>query len=425
MPIPHWPTNRRTFGLVLLLAFGMSVPSSLALQAPAAPAPQTAPKSGVPCPAPQVAPAPPAAKAIPLVISPQPTDKTQHPKTYCGTAKLAKPCRIGDTLVVSFDNLQQWMDGNKVNPASIYLVLNGREMKGLTSRGPSISYRSLEFTLAQIGDQPNDNRATWNTLITELRDGSSLHVSVSSGGAPPFPDPVDVPFEVFPSWTWAVVVLLLVMMVGFLMMAVQSDIVRDASSILGIKQSYSLARCQMAWWFFLVSTAYCYIWLTLNDHDSLTQGVLILTGISAATGLAGTVIAGSTGEDGKKQADDQAALQDRLAALPAVIAAETDPVAKADLQAELADKTASLKAIAKKGASDGLLFDLLRDDTGISFHRFQMVGWTVILGFVFIAAVYSQLTMPDFNATLLGLMGISSGTYIGFKASNLPKQSGS
>jgi hypothetical protein len=29
--------------------------------------------------------------------------------------------------------------------------------------------------------------------------------------------------------------------------------------------------------------------------------------------------------------------------------------------------------------------------------------------------------MPDFSATLLGLMGISSGTYIGFKASDAPK----
>ena len=65
--------------------------------------------------------------------------------------------------------------------------------------------------------------------------------------------------------------------------------------------------------------------------------------------------------------------------------------------------------------------DILRDETGISFHRFQMAGWTVVLGFVFVAAVYSQLAMPDFSATLLGLMGISSGTYIGFKIPDPPK----
>jgi hypothetical protein len=44
-----------------------------------------------------------------------------------------------------------------------------------------------------------------------------------------------------------------------------------------------------------------------------------------------------------------------------------------------------------------------------------MVVWTIILGVVFAARVKSDLVMPDFSATLLGLMGISSGTYIGFK----------
>lgn len=38
-----------------------------------------------------------------------------------------------------------------------------------------------------------------------------------------------------------------------------------------------------------------------------------------------------------------------------------------------------------------------------------------MLGIMFISSVYNNLTMPEFSATLLGLMGISSGTYIGFK----------
>ena len=53
--------------------------------------------------------------------------------------------------------------------------------------------------------------------------------------------------------------------------------------------------------------------------------------------------------------------------------------------------------------------------TGISIHRFQMFAWTLILGVIFIGSVYKNLEMPQFSATLLGLMGISSGTYLGFK----------
>ena len=39
----------------------------------------------------------------------------------------------------------------------------------------------------------------------------------------------------------------------------------------------------------------------------------------------------------------------------------------------------------------------------------------VVLGVIFLVSVYNNLEMPEFSAGLLGLMGISSGTYLGFK----------
>lgn len=39
----------------------------------------------------------------------------------------------------------------------------------------------------------------------------------------------------------------------------------------------------------------------------------------------------------------------------------------------------------------------------------------LVLGGIFLTAVLWDLTMPEFSATMLALMGISSGTYIGFK----------
>ena len=44
-----------------------------------------------------------------------------------------------------------------------------------------------------------------------------------------------------------------------------------------------------------------------------------------------------------------------------------------------------------------------------------MFVWTLVLGVIFVASVYNDLSMPEFSATLLGLMGISSGTYLGVK----------
>ena len=62
-----------------------------------------------------------------------------------------------------------------------------------------------------------------------------------------------------------------------------------------------------------------------------------------------------------------------------------------------------------------MLYDLLAENNQVSFYRFQIFVWTLILGIMFVLSVYNELAMPEFSATLLGLLGISAGTYVGFK----------
>jgi len=51
----------------------------------------------------------------------------------------------------------------------------------------------------------------------------------------------------------------------------------------------------------------------------------------------------------------------------------------------------------------------------VVLHRVQVVVWTIVLGGAFVYLVARDLEMPAFDATLLTLMGISSGAYLGFK----------
>jgi hypothetical protein len=162
----------------------------------------------------------------------------------------------------------------------------------------------------------------------------------------------------------------------------------------GLQRPYSLGRMQMAWWFLLVSAAYLFIWLITDNRDSLTTGVLILTGISAATGLGSQVVAGA----GSASAAGTASV------VPSPVIVPGEPPAQVVANAP-----------AGPAVSRGFLNDILGDENGISFDRFQMAAWTIVLGVVFGVEVMKDLTMPDFSPTLLGLMGISSGTYIGFK----------
>ena len=63
-----------------------------------------------------------------------------------------------------------------------------------------------------------------------------------------------------------------------------------------------------------------------------------------------------------------------------------------------------------------LYLDLITDrDGGTVLYRVQILAWTVVLGLVFLVGIYRDVSMPDFNATLLTLMAISGGSYIGFK----------
>ena len=106
---------------------------------------------------------------------------------------------------------------------------------------------------------------------------------------------------------------------------------------------------------------------------------------------------------------DLAALDQRIAERQADVAARTVRLNQIDDQAQ------ALSRAVQPSTSGGFWTDLLSDQNGVSFHRFQIVVWTGVLSVIFIYTVYDSLAMPDFDAKLLGLMGISSGTYLGFK----------
>ena len=158
-------------------------------------------------------------------------------------------------------------------------------------------------------------------------------------------------------------------------------------------------------------------------------------GISAATAL-GAVLIDSAGGDAAltQAASDRLALlaahenaQQNLATAQAIAAAApTDAVAQktlADASAAAAVVDAKLLAVNKQlnrvatvPQTRGFFRDILSDSTGtVGLHRFQIVVWTTVLGIIFLVSVVTELSMPEFSATLLATMGISAGTYLGFK----------
>jgi chromosome condensin MukBEF ATPase and DNA-binding subunit MukB len=179
------------------------------------------------------------------------------------------------------------------------------------------------------------------------------------------------------------------------------------------------------------------IWLITGALDTITASLLGLMGISAGTALSEALIDSGkdTAQEGQlqdltaeKQSLEQTIeqLQSELADLNSKSSPAPEDIANRDsLNKQLQDTRTRLAQVnqqivtitpaSSSGVSRGFLQDILANPSGYSFHRFQIFAWTIVLGIMFVSSVYNRLTMPEFSATLLGLMGLSSGTYIGFK----------
>jgi hypothetical protein len=304
--------------------------------------------------------------------------------------------------VEHLDTLLKQADAANTKPV---LFLNGQEMTNVFGRLAGAPDDSGKGTLLFALDRDASNRDAWKPFLSQ----PSLHpaivrLSVGLHGQQPIPsDWVNFQLTVLHvSWLVAWTILFLFLLVVFVWKARTTPLLREEGVPPGGGlAAYSLAKSQMAWWFFLVLAAYLLLYMVTWDFNTITAGTLGLIGISAGTGLAGAIV------DSSKQ--------DQFLAERKQLQAEQATAPAAARAAEITARLAAIDTQLETAKHQDFLSDILTDAEGYSFHRFQMLVWTIVLGVVFMICVYNDLIMPDFGATLLGLMGISSGTYVGFK----------
>jgi hypothetical protein len=328
---------------------------------------------------------------------------------------------LGGTITIPISGLANWKE-NKHDICKAILYIADQPLKGMYPRNCH-AVNSLEFDLER-----DDLKSAWAAILgapdgftrkTKVAVGFEDGSMLAEGGS------IELTL-IRTDWVFWTCLSFFILAVGlFFYLAVKSSILCDQPVPVGPSErgTFSLGRCQMAFWFFVVLAAYLLIWIITGDRDTLSSSALALIGISSATGLGAFAI------DASKRADAQTQLQasqqerDSLNSRIAEINAKADKTD--DEKRELSEKNARLTqlnaSIAQLGAttapmkSEGFFKDILTDRNGVSLHRFQIAVWTVVLGFIFVISVYNTLGMPEFSGTLLALMGISNGTYIGFK----------
>ncbi len=349
--------------------------------------------------------------------------------------------QLDDIIQVKVDRLAEWSKTN--DPGKLVPYINGLAIRGNypVEIEPARSLLTFHLELSP------ENREIWTDLLgapTSLEHPVTLSVGLEDDTHSSFDtvygDRKRVPLTVIsPAYGVIAAVLTLLTMVLLLWLARTSNLIRETgpSPVGGKLRPYNLGRAQMAFWFFLVYVSYLGIWLITGSLDTITASLLALIGISAGTALSEEMI--NSGKDTANATQLQELSAEKTAleqSLPDLQAQAAGLNARADLspndlsnrdslnrqsqdaRTRLAQVNLQIQALtptAASGVTRGFLRDLLADSSGYSFHRFQIFAWTLLLGIMFVSTVYNNLMMPEFSATLLGLMGISSGTYIGFK----------
>jgi hypothetical protein len=271
--------------------------------------------------------------------------------------------RLGSILIVKVDKPKELLkqEGDKKKNSILYI--NNVPIKGLSRT----SIDTLNGELRFIITRDNDTKSSWDQLVCRphLQMQTKAAVTVGFDDDTSFTTKVTgtkaMTFDIINSWGF---ILWIIFTAGLALLVIYMGSKTPLLRCAGMNSSYSLAYSQMAFWTFFVCSGYVLIYLITLEMPNLNSSMLILMGLSAGTALSGKVI------DSNK------------------------PVPK---------------------ASGNYLKDILQDVDGYTVARLQIFIWTLITGAIFISNIYNNLAMPEFGVPLLTLMGISSGTYLGFK----------
>ena len=345
---------------------------------------------------------------------------------------------LDDIVEIDIENLEKWSETN--DPSKLVPYINGRAIKGNYPEELHLERGRLIYHL----EITPDNKEVWTDLLgapTAIRHAVTLSVGLENRSAFDSKYVRDNPVVltvISPVYGLVALLVIAATLTLLLWLARKTNIIREPGPppAPGKRRPYNLGRAQMAFWFFLIYASYLSIWLITAALDTITPSLLALMGISAGTALGEALI--DNGKDttrtnqvqdltAERQAVEQSISQSQsdLDANVAASATVADQSNRDVLNRQLTDSRTRLGQIDQQlrvltaqqapAASAGFLRDILSDGSGYSFHRFQIFAWTIVLGIIFVSSVYNNLTMPEFSSTLLGLMGLSAGTYIGFK----------
>lgn len=316
---------------------------------------------------------------------------------------IAGELELGRIIEVQVDHLADWNQAiggsaaTRTGPTSVHpawqLVpyLDGRALRGVTPLAVDLGQGRLQFHL-RIN---STNRDTWTHLLSPLAFQRAVSFTVGLEQVDPFATDFTLASQraqlVVINWRWwlAAVVIVATLSVAFCGLAMHTTLLmeRYTTPAGALAHRFSLAKVQLALWFFVIFSAFLVIWLVTNNVDTLNSSILSTLSISAGTALGDTFVkaSGPTTATGVVRGDNADAF------------------------------------LAPSWTARRFVRELLSDDEGCSIARFQMLAWTIALVIVFLVDVFDDLQMPVFGPELLYLLGLSTGTYVAHRVPEMQR----
>lgn len=268
---------------------------------------------------------------------------------------------------------------DKLRPADVAEMIDSEKSLFLLRFSLREINKDKEAWLRLLKSSPM-TRVVGDVALTYLAEtGKKSYVGVDSGFR------LEIPLFRWQFWTSMAIV---AACLGLFVWKVPStDVLRDTGITLINRQTpapnywhqhehpLSMARLQMSIWFFIIIGSFVFLWSTTGSLAGVNNTALILMGISGGTSMFAAIVSEKRQWDVTKRAP----------------------------------------ASASATPFTNWFIDILSSDEGMTIHRFQIFAWTLVLAVVFVSGVISEYAMPVFSSELLGLMGISSGVYLGFK----------
>lgn len=310
------------------------------------------------------------------------------------------PCGFDGSVSISIPQLAVWRRATNADLTKLQLVLNGSRIPGLVPLfHESEVGGAIEFKLRRFPDKP-DSVTAWEGVLQAGLAWTPRSVSVSIADDRQVLARADeeLTFEAMSMGGRLLCAALALLVVGLVLgrSARSSNwgFLRDdygvGPNVLlpGSNFAFSLAKVQMTLWTVVIVIGFVLSAAAFKSFPDVNETVVVLLGIGIGTAV------GS------------------LAVVPSRVTEEIkifEASAKAPADKQRLDMFLKSKDI---------LADISRDygSTAADLHRLQNIVFTLIVMVMFIISVASTGTFPTFSNTLLALIGVSGGAYVGFKA---------